>query len=69
MRGREETEQAVCAAICRSDGIKAKDIARLLSLDRKAVNHILYTSPLLRELCWQDNDYLWHGIIPPSGSV
>ena len=71
MRGREETEQAVCAAICRSDGIKAKDIAHLLSLDRKTVNHILYTSPLLKELCWQDNDYLWHGIIrqarPHSG--
>lgn len=71
MRTQNETERAVCAAICRGSGLKAKDIARLLSLDRKTVNHILYTSPLLKELCWQDNGYRWHGIMrqarPHSG--
>lgn len=71
MRTQNETEQAVCAAICRGSGLKAKDIARLLSLDRKTVNHILYTSPLLKELCWQDDDYLWYGVMrqarPHSG--
>ena len=71
MRNQDETERAVCAAICRSNGVKAKEIAHLLSLDRKTVNHILYSSPLLKELCWQDGDYLWHGIMrqkrPHSG--
>ena len=64
-------EQAVCAAICRSDGLKARDIAKLLDLDRKTVNHILYNSPLLKELCYQDKEYRWHGIVrqarPHSG--
>ena len=66
-----DMERAVCAEICSNDGIKAREIAHRLSLDRKAVNQILYTSPLLKELCWQDNDFLWHGIVrqtrPHSG--
>lgn len=53
----------ICAAICQSDGVKARDIARLLNLDRAAVNRVLYASPLLGELCYQDRDYRWHGII------
>ena len=32
-------------------------------MDRGAVNHILYSSPLLKELCYQDDGYRWHGII------
>lgn len=59
----EELERRVCAAICHGDGLKAREIAGLLGLDRSAVNHILYASPLLRELCYQDRDYRWHGII------
>lgn len=64
-------ERAVCASICRSDGLKAKDIAVSLGIDRKTVNQVIYRSPLLHELCWQDDDYRWHGIIrqarPHSG--
>ncbi len=56
-------EQAVCAVICRHRGIRAKEIAKELRLDRQPVNHILYSSPLLKELCWQDRDYAWHGIV------
>ena len=67
----DQTERAICAAICRSDGIKAREIAKELNLDRTTVNHALYTSPLMKELCWQDNDYRWHGIMrqarPHSG--
>ena len=59
-----ETERAVCACICRSDGIKAKEIARALGLSHTEVNRVLYASPLLRELCWQDKDYYWHGLVP-----
>lgn len=66
-----DTNRAICAVICRSDGVRAKDIAEELGLERKAVNQALYGSPLLRELCWQDGDYRWHGIIrqgrPHSG--
>jgi len=61
----------VCSTICQGDGLRAREIARLLDLDRNTVNHILYASPLLKELCWQDGSYLWHGIIrqerPHSG--
>ena len=71
LRPADETERAVCALVCRSGGIKAREIARALSLDHGKVNHILYASPLMRELCWQDGEYRWHGILrqarPHSG--
>ena len=63
---REQTEQRICAAICQSSGIKAKEIARLLNLDRSTVNRVLYASPLLKDLSYQDDDYRWHGIIRQS---
>ena len=62
----EQLERRVCAAICQGKGLKAREIAGLLSLDRNTVNHILYASPLLKELCYQDRDYRWHGIIRQS---
>ena len=58
-----QTDREICAVICRHAGIKAKDIARELSIDRQEVNRILYSSPLMKELCWQDRDYCWHGIV------
>ena len=58
-----EAERAVCAVICAGDGLRAREIAASLGLERAAVNRILYRSPLLRELCWQDRDYRWHGLI------
>ena len=59
----QQTEQRICAVICRSEGIKAREIAKALGLDHQTVNHILYSSPLMRELCWQDRAYCWHGIV------
>ena len=59
----QQTEQAVCALICQRDGIKAREIAKELGLDHQTVNHVLYSSPLMRELCWQDREYRWHGIV------
>ena len=59
----KDLDRAVCAVICRSEGVKARDIARELALDRRTVNRILYASPLLRELCWQDREFRWHGIV------
>ena len=65
------TERAIYSAIARHDGIKAKDIAPLAGCDRETVNHYLYASPFLKELCWQDASYRWHGIVrqtrPHSG--
>ena len=59
----QQLEQAICTLICQSDGIKARDIANKLGLDHQTVNHVLYSSPLMKELCWQDRDYRWHGIV------
>ncbi len=56
-------DRAICAAICRSDGIKAREIARELHMDRTTVNQHLYGSPLMKELCYQDADSRWHGIV------
>ena len=61
-----ELERAVCAAICRGNGLKAREIAKQLQLDHQIVNSLLYSSPLLKELCWQDRDYRWHGIVRQS---
>ena len=58
-----QTDREICALICQSNGIKAKDIARILEIERHEVNHILYSSPLMKELCWQDREYNWHGIM------
>ena len=59
----ERLAQWVYGAICRADGIKAKEIAGQLHLERKTVNHLLYSSPLMRELCWKDRDDRWHSLI------
>ena len=59
----QEIQRAICAEICRRDGIKAREIARVLNLDHQTVNHVLYSSPLMKELCWQDREYCWHGIV------
>ena len=59
----EQTDREICALICRNNGIRARDIARELNIDRQTVNHVLYSSPLMKELCWQDGDYCWHGIM------
>lgn len=59
----EQLDRKICAEICRSSGIKARDIAAHLGLDRKVVNQALYHSALMQELCYQDQDYCWHGIV------
>ena len=49
--------------ICQNDGIKARDIARKAGVDRKDINHLLYSSPFIHELCYRDSEYNWHGLI------
>lgn len=56
-------ERAIYAVISKNDGIKARDIAKQTGTDHTTVNHYLYASPYMRELCFRDNDFLWHGLI------
>ena len=62
-RPADDAERAVCAYVCRHEGVKAREIAKALGMDHTAVNRLLYGSPLLHELCWQDGDSRWHGIL------
>ncbi len=57
------TERAVYSAICSSDGLKAREIARVTGIERETVNRHLYGSPFMRELCWRDREFRWHGFI------
>ena len=59
-------ERAVYSLISVSDGLMAKDIASKLSLSRKEVNRLLFSSPLLRELCYEDDAFRWHALIRQS---
>ena len=56
-------EQSVYSLISVNDGIMAKDIASALDLKRAEVNHLLFSSPLMHELCYQDSSYRWHAVI------
>ena len=56
-------ERAVYSLISVSDGLMAKEIASRLSLSRKEVNHLLFSSPLMRELCYEDDAFRWHALI------
>ncbi len=56
-------ERKIYAAICENDGVKAREIARLASCTHTEVNHWLYASPFMHDLCYRDEDYCWHGLI------
>ena len=56
-------ERSICAAVCSGDGLRAREIAKQLGLDHTTVNQTIARSGLLRELCWQDRDYRWHGLV------
>lgn len=56
-------ERAVYSLISRSEGLKAKDIASALHLGHTDINRLLYSSPLMHELCIQDSAYRWHALI------
>ena len=59
-------ERDIYSCICRYDGIKAKEIAKKLRIERSRVNHYLYSSPYMHDLCYQDREYNWHGLIRQS---
>lgn len=62
----DRLERAVYRVICGRDGIKAKDIAARVGADRTTVNRYLYKAPFMKELCYRDDDFLWHGLIRQS---
>jgi len=49
--------------ICLRDGVTAREIARDLGTERKEVNRLLYSDPFIRDLCYRDDGYRWHGLI------
>ncbi len=59
----DRIESAIYAQICRNDGVKAREIAHRTGIDHSVVNHYLYASPYMRDLCYRDKDYFWHGLI------
>ena len=60
-------ERSIYGCIASSEeGVKAREIARAVRADASAVNHFLYASPFMRELCWQDDEYRWHAQIPQT---
>ena len=58
-----EIERKMYMAICRHDGIKAKEIAKETGADKGDINHLLYGSPFIHDLCYADEDFRWHGLI------
>ena len=55
--------RSVYSIVCSRDGVTARDISRELGIERKEVNRLLYTYPFIRDLCYRDETYRWHGLI------
>jgi len=53
----------VYGLIAGRDGIKAREIAHLLGLEKTEVSRLLVRSALMREMCYQDSEYRWHALI------
>ncbi len=61
-----QTEIRMYSIICSHDGIKARDIAGKIGVDKTQINRLLYNAPFIHELCYRDKDYRWHGLIRQS---
>ena len=57
------TELQIYSMISRRDGIKAREIARELGLDKTEISRWMVSSALMRELCYQDREYRWHALV------
>ena len=49
--------------VCRHDGIKAREIAKETGVPKTDINRLLYRAAFIKELCYRDDDYYWHGLI------
>lgn len=63
LKNMDEIERKMYSIICRNDGIKAREIARQIGVERKDINRLLYIAPFIRNLCYRDQEYNWHGLI------
>ena len=50
-------ELQIYSLISRSSGIKAREIARELGLEKTEISRWMVSSALMRELCYQDKEY------------
>ena len=55
-----ESELRIYSLIARKDGIKAREIARELEMDKSDISRWMVSSALMRELCYQDREYGWY---------
>ena len=56
-------ELKIYAMISRRNGIKAREISRETGIEKTEVSRRLVSSALMRELCYQDNEYRWHALV------
>ena len=59
-------ERRIYHEICKRDGVKARELERCVPADRHKINQHLYGAPFLKELCYQDQEFRWHGLIRQS---
>ena len=62
-------ELKIYSLISRREGIKAREIARELGLEKSEISRWMVSSALMRELCYQDREYNWHALVrqkPPN---
>lgn len=62
----DRIERNIYSLICKNDGIRAREIAAALHQDRTLINRYLYGSAYMKELCYRDSGYYWHGLIRQS---
>ncbi len=63
MSGFTEQEKQIYALIARHDGLKARQIASRLGIEKAAVSRFLFASALMREMCYRDREHAWHALI------
>lgn len=56
-------ELQIYSLISQNDGIKSREIARKIGMDKKEVSRWMVSSALMRELCYQDHDFQWHAMV------
>ena len=56
-------EIMIYSVISRSDGIKAREIAKKTGIDKTEISRWMVSSALMRELCYQDEEYRWHALV------
>ena len=58
-----DDELRIYSLISRSDGIRTREIARRIGVNKTEINRWMVSSALMRELCYQDREYCWHALV------